>query len=150
MAGVFILWSTMGRDVRRFYDPKMSKDQVERALRYYIWGSKKSYQIRQELRQKTKSQGVSQEFPAWERFVSFAGLVIAAPHELFGCINVCRELSIRAVCGKLPEHDKRLSQMLSENKRARQFIMAACDYMVAACSLPKDLSTRVQSEFDGL
>lgn len=58
MAAIFILWSSIGRDVRRFYEPKMSKDEFEKVLLYYIWGGKESYQIRQELRQQ-----IHQEIP---------------------------------------------------------------------------------------
>jgi hypothetical protein len=50
----------------------------------------------------------------------------------------------------MAEQEKRLSQKLSANKRARQFIMSASDYMIAACGLPKDLSTRIQNELGGL
>ena len=150
MAAIFILWSSMGRDIRRFYDPKMSKAEFEKALLYYIWGGKESYQIRQELRQKADTSGAIQDFPSWERHVSFAGLVIAGPQELFGCVNICREMSIRVLSGKLKEQEKRLSLMLSANKRARQFIMAASDYMIAACPLPNDLATRLHNEFGGL
>lgn len=149
LSGVFILWSTMGRDIRRVYDPSMSKAEFETALRYYIWGGKESYQIRQEIRQKTDGV-VVQEFPAWDRLVSFAGVVIAAPQELFGCVNICREMSIRTLSGVLPEPEKRLSSMLLSNKRGRQFILAAVDYLINGCGLPKDLSDRVATSLEAL
>ena len=95
MATMFILWSTIGRDVRRFYDPKMSRAEFEKALRYYIWGGKEFYQIRQELRQKADPAAAAQDFPSWDKLLSFAGLVITAPHELFSCVNICREMSIQ-------------------------------------------------------
>lgn len=150
LAAVFILWSSMGRDVRRFFDPKMTKDEFERALRYYIWGGKESYQIRQEMRQRAESIGLVQEFPAWDRLVSLTSIVITAPQDLFGCVNVCRDMAIRLACGRTPDHEKRLSEAITSNKRARQFIMSIADYMIAAAGLPKDLSSRVQLEFDGL
>src|SRR5262249_50932043 len=34
MAAIFILWSSIGRDIRRFYDPKMSKAEFEKVLLY--------------------------------------------------------------------------------------------------------------------
>lgn len=150
MASIFILWSSIGRDVRRFYSPKMNKAEFEKALLYYIWGGKESYQIRQELRQRTDSSTVIQEFPSWDKLVSLAGLVIAGPQDLFGCVNICREMSIRVQSGRLSVQEKHLLQMVSKNKRARQFIMAASEYMIAACPLPKDLGDRLQQEFSGL
>lgn len=150
LAAVFILWSTMGRDVRRFYDSTMAKSDFEKALRYYIWGGKESYQVRQELRQKADPAGHPQDFPSWPKLVSFSGLVIAAPQDLFGCINACRDLAIRTVCGKLAEPEKRLSAMFRDNKRARQFVLGASDYLIAACNLPKDLTKAVDDQLSGL
>jgi len=79
-----------------------------------------------------------------------ASLVISAPHELFGCASICRDLSIRLACGKEEQQEKRLSTAVTANKRARQFIMATTDYAIAAASFPKDLAGRVQAEFEGL
>ena len=78
-AAIFILWSTIGRDIRRFYDPKMSKAEFDKALRYYIWGGKESYQIRQELRQRADPSSANQDFPSWDKLLNFAGIVIAGP-----------------------------------------------------------------------
>ena len=150
LAATFILWSSLGRDIRRLYDPAMKKEEFERALRYYIWGGKESYQLRQELRHKAEGNNQPQDFPAWDKLIALASLVISAPQDLFGCVNICRDLSIRLACGKDEQWEKRLSAAVSENKRARQFIMAATDYAIAAANFPKDLSGRVQAEFEGL
>jgi hypothetical protein len=150
MAAMFILWSSLGRDIRRFYEPSMTKGQFEKALLYYIWGGRESYQIQYEIRKKSDQSAAIQDFPSWEKLLSFAGLVIAAPHELFGCVNICREMSIRVLSGKLKEQERRLSMMLTANKRARQFVMAASEYMIDACALPKDLGARIHNEFGGL
>ena len=40
LASIFVLWASIGRDVRRFYEPKMDKAHFESVLRYYIWGGK--------------------------------------------------------------------------------------------------------------
>lgn len=150
LSAVFLLWSSLGRDIRRFYDPKMTKTEFERALRYYIWGGKESYQIRQEIRQRADAASVAQEFPAWDKLVSLAGLVITAPQEVFDCVGVCRDLAIRLACGKNIDHDKRLAASFIANRRARQFVMAVVDYMIAASGFPKDFSIRIQSELSGL
>src|SRR6267154_460157 len=38
LASTFILWTGLGRDIRRFYDPSMDKTAFEKVLRYYLWG----------------------------------------------------------------------------------------------------------------
>jgi len=146
LAAVFLLWSSMGREVRRFYDPKMTKGEFETALRYYIWGGKESYHIRQGLLNRVDAGESTQEFPAWEKLVRLAGLVMSAPQEVFGCVSVCRDLSIRIACGRNKDHDSRMLDFFASNRRARQFILAVSDYVIAASGIPKDFLRRVQSE----
>jgi hypothetical protein len=52
LASTFVLWAAMGRDIRRFYEPSMSKAAFENVLRYYLWGGKESYDIRQQMRER--------------------------------------------------------------------------------------------------
>jgi hypothetical protein len=62
-----------------------------------------------------------------------------------------KRVQIDLISGETPVWgEKRLFQMLSANKRARQFVMALSEYMIAASGLPKDLASRIQSEFSGL
>lgn len=150
LSAVFMLWSSLGRDIRRFYDPKMTKIEFETALRYYIWGGKESFQIRQEIRQRAETATSAQEFPAWDRLVSLGGLVITAPQEVFDCVGICRDLAIRLACGSNEAHDRRLSASFASNRRARQFVMAMVDYMIAASGIPRDFSARIQAELSGL
>jgi len=148
LSSALILWSAMGRDVRRFYHPDMTKAEFEKALRYYIWGGKEAYSIRQELTFRAED-GTQKplEMYAWDGLVKFAGIVIAAPQELFGCASISRNMSIRTGCGANALHDANLSAQIGANKRSRQFIMALSDYMISACGLPRDLTTRVQASF---
>lgn len=151
LAGSLLLWSAIGRDVRRFYLPGMPKQEFEKVLRYYIWGGRESYSIRQDLMPRTQ-EGAARilELPAWENFVKFAGLVISAPQELFGCVNICRSFAIRCASGPSPIHDAELSKALNRNKRARQFIFGLSDYMVLACGLPRDLGLILQKKLSEL
>jgi hypothetical protein len=144
LSAVFVMWSLLARDIRRLYDSKMSKEKFEVALRYYIWGGKESYQIRQELRQRMDPAANGQEFPAWDRFVKLAGIVISAPQDVFVCVGICRDLAIRTICGRNVDHDKKLDEHLKINRRSRQFVMAVTDYMVSACGIPKEFATKVQ------
>ena len=130
MSSVFVLWTSMGRDMRRFYDPKMNAQDFEKALRYYVWGGREAYQIRSEIRQRNGEAPASNDLPAWDKLLRFSGVVLAGPNDLFGCINICRDLSIRYVTGVMADQDKRLSQAVAQNLRARQFILGATEYVV--------------------
>lgn len=145
LAGTLLLWSSMGRDIRRLYQPSMSKSEFETILKYYIWGGRESYQMRQDLLPRDVSgNSRTLELPGWDHFVKFAGLIIAAPQELFGCIDITRSLAMRLFCGPDIAHDAELNARISDNKRAVQFILGLSDYMISACVLPRDLTSRVQ------
>lgn len=146
MASAFVLWAVLGRDARRFYEPQMDKARFEQVLRFYLWGGKESYEIRQQLRDKAGNANPSTnvELPAWNVLISFVGMVIAAPLKVLDCAHVCRELSLRVACGEVPDFDRELSARLRQNTRVRQFILALSDYLTAAGALPPDLANRIQ------
>jgi hypothetical protein len=70
----------LGRDIRRFYEPTIEKPVFEQILRYYLWGGKELYQIRQQMRERigSGSSGAG-ELPPWDSLVSFTGLIVDAP-----------------------------------------------------------------------
>ena len=145
LASAFVLWAVLGRDIRRFYEPTMGKDAFEKVLRYYLWGGKESYDIRQQLRDKSTVKGDAPvELPAWDLLVAFVGLILSAPQHILDCAHICRELSFKIASGSDHNHDRVLSERMKANSRVRQFSGALGDYMVAAGGLPKDTAKRVQ------
>jgi hypothetical protein len=145
MASLFVLWSTIARDIRRFYDPATTKDVFEKTLRYYLWGGKDDYLIRQQLQDKAFGGRTSQavELPAWSKLLHFAGLVIDSPQSLVDCIYICKEISLRNANAPDLNHDATLSVYIHRNNRVRQFIMKLGDYVTEACSLPREMSLKV-------
>jgi hypothetical protein len=146
LASTFVLWAAMGRDIRRFYEPSMSKAAFENVLRYYLWGGKESYDIRQQMRERAAIEnGGPVELPALDSLIAFAGLIVSSPQSILDCAHVSRELSIRLAAGSTASFDKRVSDHLKAKSRIRQFSVALGDYLVAAGGLPKDLAKRMQS-----
>ena len=145
LASAFVLWAVLGRDIRRFYEPTMEKPAFEKILRYYLWGGKELYQIRQQMRERMGSgNGSAGELPAWDSLLSFTGLIVGAPQSLLECAHVCREMSIRAATGPNETHDKIIAERLKSSSRLRQFSVALGDYLVAGGHLPKDMGKKVQ------
>jgi len=147
VVGVCVLWTSLARDARRLYEPTISREQFEKALRYHLWGGKESYLLRQQMRDRAAidNQAVAAvELPAWDQLVAFVGLIISAPQSVFDCAHFCRELSFSLVCERDPKFDGRLSALVARNSRLKQFSVALADYLVAACGLPKDLARRVK------
>jgi hypothetical protein len=149
LSSAFVLWAVMGRDIRRFYEPTLDKTTFEKTLRYYFWGGKESYEIRQKLRElsapnATQSTNKKSELPFWEDLVNFSGLIVAAPQSVLGCAYLCRELSIKVACDPNVDFDIKLSSLLKENSHIRQFSVSLGDYLVHAGMIPSDLAKRVQ------
>lgn len=141
LASSAILWSLMGRDIRRFYSPTIDKSAFAKTLNYYIWGGEESYANRQHMKTLMgSSKGEALEFPGWDRFVHLAGLVIAAPQEFFSCAHLTREIAFRCLSGEDAILDATLSLDLAKNKRLLQFIPALAQYFQRACQLPRDLN----------
>ena len=130
LASCFVLWAAMGRDIRRLYEPSMSKKNFETVLKYYIWGGKETYHIRQQMRDRVADNGNPIELPAWDLLVAFAGLIISAPQSILECAFVCRELSIRAVVGKNDDFDKRIAECHKASARIRQYSASLSEYLV--------------------
>lgn len=150
LASIFVLWASIGRDVRRFYEPAMDKTKFEASLRYYIWGGKEAYELRRQMREKLDKdapESTSFDLRAWDKLVAFAGLVMHAPQEIFRCAIISRELAIREVGTPDASLDIRLDAMISSNKRARQFSLSMAEYLIAASGIPGEMNTATEALF---
>jgi hypothetical protein len=144
LASTFVLWAAMARDIRRFYEPAMVKESFERTLRYYIWGGKEAYLIRQQMRDRSHSEQSAVELPSWNLLVAFAGLIISSPQSVLDCAFVCREISLRTASGTNADFDKGLQKYVQNRPRVRQFTISLSDYLVAAGTLPKEFASSAQ------
>lgn len=147
LASFLILLTSIARDIRRFYEPAMSKAEFERVLRYYMWGGKESYQIRQRMRDKVAPDAgqIAIEMPAWNELVGMAGLIVSAPQSIFACAHICRELAFRLAGVPDSNAEAKIKNAIAANSRIKQFSIALVAYLLPACGLPKDLGRNVQS-----
>jgi hypothetical protein len=145
LASTFILWTTIGRDIRRFYDASMDRSAFEKVLRFYLWGGREAYQTRQQLHEKVNRETPApMELPGWSELVSFASIVVGAPQNIFECSIYCRELAIRCATEANDRFDSALQERLKSSSRIRQFTLALSDTLIAAGGLPTDLGKRIQ------
>lgn len=149
LASMFLLWTTVGRDVRRLYEPNMDRAEFETIFRYYIWGGKESYQLRKQLRDGVAppSDSTSFDLPEWKKLLAFVGIIISAPHDIFACALACREISIRFGSASTEALDKNLAEFVRANNRIRQFVLGLSEYAVTAAGLPKDIHKRTEDIF---
>jgi hypothetical protein len=107
LSSSFVLWAAMGRDIRRFYEPSMDKSAFQAVLRYYMWGGKEAYDIRQQMRERAAAEsGAAVELPAWDSLLAFAGLIISAPQSILEDSTVLhRAWRLFGDCGRFPERN---------------------------------------------
>jgi hypothetical protein len=129
----------------------MDRGAFQAMLRYYVWGGKESYSIRQQMRDRaTTENGSTVELPAWDALVAFAGLIVSAPQSILECAHACRDASVRAASGPDSNFDKHLSHRLKVNNRIRQFSTALSNYLAVAGGLPKEIAKRTQDILLGI
>jgi len=143
--------SEMVRDFHNIFNPASDKLEFERILRYYIWGGKENYDLRQRLRIALQAaKGVSEsepfEFPSWEKFVELFRSFLDAPLLLGSVCLPLKDLAFREVCTPEKDLDRRLSQRLDSNDRIRQFVLATASYLIAATRLPKDFKDHINKD----
>ena len=146
LASMMVLWASLGRDIRRFYEPSMDRQSFEKVLRYYIWGGKDAYHIRQQLRQRAKANANEvADLPAWSTLVDYAGLTVSAPRHVLACAHIFKEFALRSVTDDVPGFDEDLSQRFADDNRLRQFTLGMNGYLVEAGGVPKDLGKAVEA-----
>ena len=153
LSAACVLWSTMARDVRRFYDLDMDRDTFEKALRYYVWDGRESYELRSSL-YKRREEGASKQFqetkplelPEWSDLVDLAGILVASPQNVFSCASIAKELAIRHANEPVKQFDARLKADIDANDRVRQFTSKIASYLVKACRLPTDFTAIVRMD----
>lgn len=145
--------SEMVLDFHNIFSPEMDKIDFEKILRYYIWGGKESYDLRQRLnvaihaaKGKLDAPNSQFEFPAWERFVDLFRSFLNAPLLLGSVCLPLKDAAFREVCIPSADLDRRLARRLDANDRIRQFILASSSYLIAATRLPKDFKACIDSD----
>ncbi len=149
VASACLLLSPQVVDFRGMFNDSMKKDEYETLLRYYIWGGKESYFLRNKLktlvdsvkRDEGKVETESHqafELPHWDGFTKLYRQLIDAPHDLYACALPLKTLAYKQVADASAEKDENLKALVSGNKRFRQFAFGISEYLVVAAKLPKD------------
>lgn len=145
----------MVRDFHNIFDPRADKSQFERTLRYYIWGGKENYDLRQRLNSALKAaRGVTEvepfEFPAWDRFVDYFRGCLDSPLSLGATCLPIKDLAFRELATPVPDIDRRVAARLKANNRIRQFSLAAISYFCEASRVPREFREFLSSEINSL
>lgn len=145
--------SEMVRDFHNIFDPGADRAQFERTLRYYVWGGKDNYDLRQRLHAAVKTaKGVSDiepfEFPGWDGFVEYFRGCLDSPLSVSATCLPLKDMAFRELVIPIPDVDRRISSRLKANNRVRQFALSAASYFSEASRVPRDFREMFSKELN--
>jgi hypothetical protein len=155
LAQFSIFVNEMIRDFHNIFNPGNDKYIFEQTLRYYIWGGKENYDLRQRLNTAVKaSRGITEtepfEFPSWDKFVDYFRNCLDSPFSLSATCLPIKDMAFRELSAPLPNLDRNLQKRLKANNRVRQFSLAAAYYFSDACRLPREFKEFFSTELNML
>ncbi len=149
------LMSQIIHDLRNIVDFDSKPEMFEKILKYYIWGGKDSFVLRNKMTELFAAQNSSvntlePELRNWPDFIELTRKLLDSPSDIQKCIHPIRELGFRCVIENNEEKDMHCSQIISNNKRIRQFSISMSKYIVSAINLPREFIDIVNDSFDEL
>lgn len=143
------------REFHNIFDPSADKANFESVLRYFIWGGRENYDLRQRLNVLVKkTKGVDEpepfEFPAWGKFVEYVRGCLDAPLAVGAAVLPLMDMAFRDCSTPTEEIDRRLAARLRANNRIRQFAISASAYLIEASRLPKEFHEAFVQELNAI
>jgi hypothetical protein len=138
-------------EFHNIFDPRDGRIKFEATLRYFIWGGRENYELRQKLSHSLKvARGSNEleqfELPGWDKFVEMVRMLLDAPHLVASIALPLKDLAFREVNNPNADLDRRLADRFKSNNRVRQFSLLVASYLVDAVRLPKDFRSGFASD----
>ncbi len=139
--------SGITKDFNNVFDPAMDLGKFEFALRNYIWGGNEGYLLRQRLHAAIhagrKEDPPAFGLPGWDRFVEMQRSFLDAPLLVGSAALPLKDMAFSQMSSERPLADKRISEELLRNPRARQFALQINKYLGSLSQLLKPCSDHV-------
>nr|WP_158387934.1 hypothetical protein [Comamonas testosteroni] len=138
-----IFLAGMTREFHTVFDPEMDKIRFSSALRYFSWGGREGYNLREKLHkalQANKGQTDSSAFelPGWERFVELMRAFMDAPLLVGSAALPLKDLGFREISQPSDLADHRIAKELQANGRSRQFALSVNKYIASLSRMLND------------
>ncbi|WP_163391711.1 hypothetical protein [Enterovibrio norvegicus] len=136
--------------IRNIVDFDADAKAFEKALKYYIWGGKDSFDLRNKLQHFQVAQSVLDgelKLKNWEGFIELCRNLMDSPSEIPKCVHPLREFCFQQIVDKNSGKDKHLKLAIEKSNRIRQFSSFMSSYLIGAADLPKDLNEYLDESF---
>jgi hypothetical protein len=152
------IMSQIVHDLRNIVDFDATESEYEKILKYYIWGGRESYTLKQNL-QKVYYAGNPQAHPEidselkmnkWLEFIELCRNLLDSPNDIQKCITPMRELGFRVIVDKADLKEEYCKKIIVENNRIRQYSQLMATYLISVGSLPKEFMDYFDEAFNEL
>ncbi|HDF2351960.1 TPA: hypothetical protein PC521_001552 [Klebsiella michiganensis] len=143
------------QQLRGLVDFNSNQEEFTKLLKYYIWGGKDGFILRNKMReilssQNNSIQNIEPELRNWDEFIELTRSLLDSPNDISSCCHVLREFSFSELSTKNTGKDDKLSLLISNNVRVRQYIMILARYLTNSLKMPKDFINDLTAFFDRL
>ncbi|MDR5802610.1 hypothetical protein [Caballeronia sp. LZ001] len=147
LSQALVFLSEMACALHYVFDANGNSAQYEKMLRYYIWGGKEGYELRQRLTVSLKAaKGMddlpSFDLPNWGEFKELMRAYLDAPFSLSAACLPMKELAFREIATNAAKQDLELSRRLKANNRIHQFSLVLINYFAGLSMLTRECGTR--------
>jgi hypothetical protein len=155
VAQALVYLSAMARTYHNMFDPNDDLTEFEDSLRYFVWGGKEAYELRQRLNSALRSargieNGAPFDFPGWPNFLEMFRSFLDAPFTLAPTCLPIKDIAFRELSSVNPQIDARLARRLQANNRVRQYAIATASYLVNATRLPREFKDHLTSSMSAI
>lgn len=147
------LMSQIIYDLRNIVDFDANEKDFERALKYYIWSGKDSYDLRNKLQILNSSvdgAGSDKELKLsnWKDFTELSRALMDSPANISAVVNPLRDFAFRCLVATDVQKDRYCKEVVSSNNRIRQFSLFLSSYLISATGIPNDFNDKLKSTFE--
>ncbi|MBW0449428.1 hypothetical protein EN871_11650 [bacterium M00.F.Ca.ET.228.01.1.1] len=143
LSQALIFLSEMACALHDIFDAGADAARFEKLLRYYVWGGKENYELRQRLNIALKAaKGINEpasfDLPNWDQFKELMRAYLDAPFALGAACLPMKEISFREISPVGAKQDFELSRRLKANNRIHQFSLVLLNYFSGLTRLTKE------------
>ncbi len=149
------IMASLVQQLRSLVDFNYNQAEFTKLLKYYIWGGKDGFILRNKMRELLASQdssipNIEPELRNWDEFIELTRNLLDSPHDIIKCCHALREFSFYELSSHDTSKDEYLSSYITSNSRIRQFIIIMARYLTNSMKLPKDFLSELTGCFDRL
>ncbi len=149
-----IFLAGMTREFHNVFDPAMDKAAFSSSLRYYAWGGKEGYALREKLHKalqanKQHEEAVAFDLPGWERFVELMRTFMDAPLLVGAAALPLKDIGFRELCDIRELAERRIAAEFGANARSRQFTLLVNKYIASLSRMLQDSGAHLSSVLSG-